>query len=207
MMEISKIIEYMKDNPKEIIKSFPEAVEYASSINRHIYLGDIDEEVGGIVDNLIRFWNKEDEDNDIAIEEREPIKIFINSGGGDLFATFTMVNSIAMSKTPVWTINTGAAYSGGFLTFIAGHKRFAYPYSSFLLHEGSLTGMSGDAGKFRNFAAFYEKSLQILRRIVIDYTDISQEEYNAHKLEDWWFTAEEAKEYGIFDEYATKHIF
>jgi ATP-dependent protease ClpP protease subunit len=66
--------------------------------------------------------------------------------------------------------------------------------------------MSGDAGKFRNFAAFYEKSLQILRKIVIDYTDISQEEYNAHKLEDWWFTAEEAKQYGIFDEYATEHI-
>lgn len=207
MMEISKIIEYMKDNPKEIIKSFPEAVEYANSVNRHIYLGDIDEEVGSMVDNLIRFWNREDEDNNIAIEEREPIKIFINSGGGDLFATFTMVNSITMSKTPIWTINTGSAYSGGFLTFIAGHRRFAYPYSSFLLHEGSCNGAGGDAGKFRNFAAFYEKCLTILREIVIKFTNITEEEYNIHKLEDWWFTAKEAKEYGIFDEYATEHIF
>ena len=207
MLDITEVIKYIKENPKEIVKSFSDAVEIANTMNRHIYLGDIDEGVGDSVDDLIRFWNKEDEDNNIPIEDRQPIKLFINSGGGDLFATFTMVNSIRMSKTPVWTINTGSAYSGGFLTFISGHKRFAYPYASFLLHEGSCNGMSGDAGKFRNFAAFYEKALKILRQIVVTYTEITEEEYDSHKLEDWWFTAEEAKEYKIFDEYATEHIF
>ena len=206
MYRTTDVTNYLKENPKEVVKSFTDAVELSNTLNRHIYLGDIDDAIGDSVDDLIRFWNRQDDEAEIPVENREPIKIFINSGGGDLFATFTMVNSIRMSKTPVWTINTGCAYSGGFLTFISGHKRFAYPYSSFLLHEGSCNGMSGDAGKFRNFAAFYEKALQILRQIVVTYTDIPEREYDVHKLEDWWFTAEEAEKFKIFDEYVTEHI-
>ena len=116
-----------------------------------------------------------------------------------------MIDSITMSKTPVWTICTGAAYSGGFFTFIAGHKRFAYPLASFLYHEGA-TGTSADAGKFRNFAAFYEKQLKQLKDVVLKYTTINEETYEKHIKDDWWFTSEEALEYGICDEISTKLI-
>ena len=166
----------------------------------------IDGNVGDAIDSYIRFFNRQDEQDGIPVEERVPIKIYIDSPGGDLVATFTMINSIRMSKTPVWTINIGAAYSGGFFTFIAGHKRFAYPLASFLFHEGS-TGTSGDAGKFRNFADFYKKELDNLKKVVLEYTDITEEDYEKHINDDWWFTAEEALKYGICDEITKELIY
>ena len=88
-----------------------------------------------------------------------------------------------------------------FFTFIAGHKRIAYPTASFLFHEGS-TSTGGDAGKFRNYAAFYDKQLNILKDITIKHTKISEEEYTKHVKDDWWFTSKEAIEFGICDEIA-----
>ena len=185
---------------------FGDITDLSNALNRQLNVGEIDGNVGDAIDSYIRFFNRQDEQDGIPVEERVPIKIYIDSPGGDLVATFTMINSIRMSKTPVWTINIGAAYSGGFFTFIAGHKRFAYPLASFLFHEGS-TGTSGDAGKFRNFADFYKKELDNLKKVVLEYTDITEEDYEKHINDDWWFTAEEALEYGICDEITKELIY
>jgi ATP-dependent Clp protease protease subunit len=187
-----------KDNSK--IKSFDDALMFATCLNRECSITDeITEEIGDAVDSYIRFWNQVDDENDTPVKEREPIKLYIDTPGGSLSGSFTMINSIAQSKTPVWTINTGNAYSGGFFIFIAGHKRIAYSLSSFLYHEGSVQS-GGDAGKFRNFSKFYEVQLSQLKNIVLKYTKISEEEYERHIKDDWWFTASEALKYGICDE-------
>lgn len=198
---LNKLVESEKDQ-----YDFGDIADLSNALNRQLNVGEIDGNVGDAIDSYIRFFNRQDEQDGIPVEERVPIKIFIDSPGGDLVATFTMINSIRMSKTPVWTINIGAAYSGGFFTFIAGHKRFAYPLASFLFHEGS-TGTSGDAGKFRNFADFYKKELDNLKKVVLEYTDITEEDYEKHINDDWWFTAEEALEYGICDEIAEELIY
>ena len=201
--QIPKIVDMvnsLKDNYKEVIKSFSSIIETNSYFRREIILGDIESDVGESVEAFIRFFNQLDEEENIPIEDRQPIKIFIDSGGGDLCATLTMIDAIEASKTPVWTINIGTAYSGGFFTFLAGHKRFAYPHATFLYHEGSTIN-GGDAGKFRNFAEFYEKQLQMLKAITLKYTNISDELYESKKRDDWWITADEAMELGICDEY------
>ena len=206
-MDFDELIELMEEVADDQIEkanqiSFSNIVDLTSSMDRNIYIGLILSGVGKEVDQIIRFWNAYDEERDIPVEEREPIKIYIDSPGGDLIETFTMIDSISMSKTPVWTICTGSAYSGGFFTFIAGHKRFAYPLASFLYHEGA-TGTSADAGKFRNFAAFYEKQL---KEVVLKYTTIDEDTYERHIKDDWWFTAKEALEYGICDEISKELI-
>lgn len=198
--KITELIEALKGNYGEAIKNFSNVIEMNSYFKREIILGDIEADVGESVEAFIRFFNQLDEEENIPIKNRQPIKIFIDSGGGDLCATLTMIDAIEASKTPVWTINIGTAYSGGFFTFLAGHKRFAYPHATFLYHEGS-TMNGGDAGKFRNFAEFYEKQLQMLKTITLKYTNISDELYESKKRDDWWITADEAMELGICDEY------
>lgn len=182
------------------IKNFSEMLSLDTSLNRELQIADIDEEVGEAVETLIRFWNRIDKENGVAIQDREPIKIYINSNGGDLHATFTMIDAIQMSQTPVYTINIGTAFSGGFFTFIAGHKRFAYPNATFLYHEGSTGGGRQDAGKFRNYASFYENLMARLQKITLKYTNITEEEYEKHRNDDWWIFADEAIEKGICDE-------
>lgn len=186
-------------------ESFDDLLESHSFWSRHLIIGDIDAGLGDAIEGMIRFWNQYDNENNIPVEKRKPIMIYIDSNGGDLCATFTMIDAIHMSKTPVWTINMGAAYSGGFFTFIAGHKRFAYPHSSFLYHEGSAqTG--GTSGQFENFSTFYKKQLSQLKSIVLEHTKISNELYEEKKREDWWIDANEALELGICDEIIKEFI-
>lgn len=51
----------------------------------------------------IRFWNLMDKD--IPIEERMPIKVYINSYGGSVTAGLTIVDAITMSKTSLYNSN------------------------------------------------------------------------------------------------------
>lgn len=201
---INKILKTL-ENQKEI-KNFSEGFALYSHLNRELAIADIDAEVGEAIEAMIRFWNKVDEENGIKPENRKPIKIYINSGGGELYATFTIIDAIKMSKTPVYTINIGSAYSGGFFIFISGHKRLAYPKATFLYHEGATGGMRQDANKFDNFASFYKKQLETLKDITLQNTKISEELYEEHKRDDWWIFSDEALELGICDEIITEFI-
>ena len=195
----------LEGNAKKI-KTFPDVMNTTANLKREMTIGDIDEEVGETVEAIIKYWNKVDDELNIPIEERLPIKIYIDSSGGSLHATFTIIDAIKLSKTPIYTINIGMAFSGGFFIFLAGHKRIAYPHSVFLYHEGS-TGMGRqDAGKFRNYAAFYERLLLELKAVVLENTKITEEEYEKHKLDDWWIYTDEALEKSICDEIATKFV-
>lgn len=200
MRKLSELILELENNKEKEVKSFDQLVEYYQCLNdRNLLIGPIDYEIAIAVDSVIRFWNRADEEANIPVNNRKPIKIYLNSPGGFLTATFTMIDAIKMSKTPVYTIAIGEAYSGGFFTFLAGHKRYAYPHASFLYHEGA-TANGGDANKFRNFAKFYEVQLEQLKQVVLNNSKVTEEEYDKHIKDDWWLTAEEALEYGIVDE-------
>lgn len=191
---------------KEIFEDMESVANTSSVLNRELYVAGIGDDMSSGVEAMIRFWNREDEQNGIPVEERLPIKLFIDSWGGELVACYTIINSIELSKTPIWTINIGAAYSAGFFIYITGHKRFAYPLSSFLYHEGS-TSTGGDAHKFRNYADFYKKQLDQLKAHVLKYTKLTEADYEKILKDDYWLTAKEALEKGIVDTIVTKETF
>ena len=205
VMDLTDVLSSLVENVQEDAKSFEDILNLDNSLDRHLYVTDIESGIGSTIDSMIRFWNRRDEEEGLNIEERKPIKIYIDSCGGSLTDAFTIIDSIRMSKTPVITIATGCAYSAGFFIFISGHKRIAYPHASFLYHEGSATN-GGTAGQFRNFADFYDIQLTQLKQIVLDYTDIDEDEYNKHKKDDWWMTAEDAINYGMADKIAEEFI-
>ena len=204
-LDLDDLTNALGSNVKEDIKNFDDLVNLDGALNREIYLNDIDVGAGQTIDGYIRFWNHYDDSHDIPIEERVPIRLYIDSAGGSLTDTFTIIDAIALSKTPVYTICIGTAYSGGFFCFIAGHKRFAYPSASFLYHEGS-TSQGADAGKFRNYAEFYQKQLNQLKDITLKYTDISSEEYDSHIKDDWWLTSNEMIKIGACDQILEEYI-
>lgn len=198
----SELIEKFLEQ-KENFKDFEELANASSLLNREIYMGAVSDEMSSGIEALIRFWNRQDEQDNIPIENRMPIKLYIDSWGGELVACYTLINAIELSATPIWTINIGAAYSAGFFIYITGHKRFAYPLASFLYHEGS-TSNGGDAHKFRNYADFYKKQLDQLKNHVLKYTKLTEEDYEKILKDDYWLTAEEAVEKGIVDKILTR---
>lgn len=171
--------------------------------SRSIIIGDIDEDTGGVIDNFIRFWNIYDHEKGIPVEERTPIKLCIDSNGGNFLSTLTVIDAIENSITPVWTINIGKAYSGGLLIMISGHVRVAYKHSTFLFHEGSVGGVQGDANKFQNYADHYKALRQVMRKLMLEKTNLTEAEYTEKEKDDWWFMTDEALDKGVIDDIAT----
>lgn len=205
MIDLTNLADTLLDNVEEDMKTFEDYVNLITSLDREIYLGDITEGVGSSIEGYIRFWNKIDDKKNVPIEERKPIKIYIDSNGGYLDDTLIMIDAIKLSKTPVWTICTGTAYSGGFFVFITGQKRIAYPHSTFLFHEGA-TGNSGTSGQFENYSAFYKRQLEKLKDVVLNHTKVSEEEYQKIKRDDVWYLAEDGLKKGFIDEIAEEFI-
>lgn len=157
-------------------------------------------ETGKYFIERIQFWNAEDNFNGTPVEERIPIQIYIDSPGGDLTTTMAIVDAIHASKTPVYTIVTGTAYSGGFFICIAGHKRFGFKHSTYLFHEGS-GAFAGDAHKLCQQSDFYKNILlRQLKDHVLDSTNINESTYDKHYKDDWYFDAKKAKRFGVIQE-------
>ena len=186
------------ENTDGIVNGVEKLTEMMAFKNRELYLDDVNRDAADAFNTFIRIWNKLDAESHIPIDEREPIKIYIDSDGGDLAAAFSIIDTIKMSKTPVWTINTGCAYSSGLQIFIVGHYRIAYPFSSFLFHEG-YTGFGGDANKFKNYSHFYERLLEMSKQNILDHSSLTEEEYEKVKKDDWWFLAQDAYDLGMCD--------
>lgn len=193
------------ENTDGIVNGIDKLTEMMAFKNRELYLDDVNRDTADAFNTFIRIWNKLDAESHISIDEREPIKIYINSDGGDLAAAFSIIDTIKMSKTPVWTINTGCAYSSGLEIFIVGHYRIAYPFSSFLFHEG-YTGFGGDANKFKNYSHFYERLLEMSKQNILDHSTLTEEEYEKVKKDDWWFLAKDAYDLGMCDKIAEELV-
>ena len=85
-------------------------------------------------------------DAEVDPESRKPIKIFIDTVGGDVQVMWTLINAMKISQTPIYTIVYCTALSAGAHILAAGHKRFAFPGSTILVHSGSRQ-YTGDAEK------------------------------------------------------------
>ena len=80
---------------------------------RKLFLNyDIDEQVFNSVGYWILRWNEED--NDIPVDKRKPIKLYGMSDGGDVRAGRSLIDIMLASETPSVTVNFGQWYSMGF---------------------------------------------------------------------------------------------
>ena len=200
---LTELIENYLNNTSEL-KGLEDVSAMYDAIDRVLFLADVTDEAAETIAHLIRMWNTIDDKFDGL--KRKPIKIYIDSYGGSVTAGFTIIDAILLSKTPVYTINMGTAYSMGLCVLVAGHKRYGYPNSTYLFHEGSTDIGQIDAGKFKNYSKFYEMLLEKLKRFLMANTKMTEELYKEKYRDDWWFFTDEALKYGFIDEITTRFI-
>lgn len=182
--------------------------EYSDASNRNLYImGDVNADTGVAVENMIRFYNQVDKQFNITKEDRIPIKIWINSYGGDLQAALTTCDAINLSETPIYTINQGQAASAAALIFLAGHKRISFPKSYLMIHEGSIGVSQIDAHKFQAMSDFYKVQRTLLKKIIMEYTGMSEEDYTSHAKDDWWMDVNDAMKYNMIDMVMDKEFY
>lgn len=135
--------------------------------------------------------------------KEQPIRLYINSYGGQVDSMFALINVILSSKTPIYTYCTGIAGSAAFQIFLAGHKRFAYKNTRMLYHQIQTYHDGYYPLASREDDVEEEKRLQeSIEQFVISRTKCTQEylkEVYEHK-KDWWIHSDDYIKYGIVDE-------
>jgi ATP-dependent Clp protease protease subunit len=180
----------------------PSLVNFYSDIQNRVYW--LNDEINNYTYDLVQYiirWNREDKD--IPPEDRKPIKIIVDCGGGYLSVSETISNIIKMSKTPIYGIALGQVASGASVVYLSCHLRFALPNSVFVLHKGSCSGVSGTYDEIVAFAKDYEKQIETLISFYIENTNYTEEEIVENIQTDWYIRIEEALEKGIVDEVIT----
>lgn len=177
------------------------SIEVASHLNREFYLDNITPTIANQFDKFVRFWN--DIDKDILMTQREPIKLYIDSRGGSLSAALTIIDTIKLSKTPVYTINIGNVFKEAFYIYLAGLKRYSYPRASFYYEKDLSFFNLGEAQS--NYEDFIKDQQTELHDMLMEGTKITESDYE--KRSGWWLTPEKAYNLRICNEVLrSKHI-
>ena len=180
----------------------PLLVNFYADIKNRIYW--LTEEIGEETLDLVQYitrWNRED--RGIPVEDRTPIRLIIDCGGGSLSVSETLSNIIKMSKTPIIGIALGFVASGASVIFLSCHKKYALPNTVFVLHKGSCNGVSGTYDEIVSFARDYEKQIEMLMEFYIEHTGYTQEEIEENIQTDWYIRMDEAVDRKLVDEVIT----
>lgn len=170
---------------------------YRDEAERILWIDDTIDASALDISKQILYYNKLDKN--IPVEERKPIKIFIDTGGGAVSVMWQIIQTIKLSKTPVWTINWCDAMSAGAHILAAGHKRFGMPGSTVLLHSGSCS-FSGTQEQADSAKKYYDVVGKQAETYLLETTKIDPKLYKKKSPFDWYLTAEEALQYNIIDE-------
>ena len=169
---------------------------YRDEQERVFWVDDqIDEGLRDLVKMIVR-CNHEDKGK--SVEERVPIKVYIDSPGGDVCALWTTIKAIEISKTPVYTINYCTAYSAAADLLTAGHKRFAFPGTNIMVHSGSCM-YAGTVEQADNMKKYFDNLGKKVTDYFLAHTKVEPRIYKKKAPYDWYLDEDEALKYGIID--------
>jgi ATP-dependent Clp protease, protease subunit len=135
-----------------------------------------------------------------AADPRKDIRLYINSPGGSVTAGMAIYDTMQFVPNDVATVVVGFAASMGQFLLTAGTpgKRLALPHARVMMHQPS-GGIGGTATDIRIQA----ENLQHVKRTIQELTAAASghtvEEIDRDADRDRWFTAEEARAYGLVD--------
>ena len=128
----------------------------------------------------------------------DPIRIFIDSPGGDIDAGYAIFDMIRFVKPPVWTVGMGLVASAAALIQLASprERRVGLPNSHYLIHQ-PLSGIRGVATDIEIYARELEKHREKLNHLISEETGAPFSQVEKDTDRDFWMNAEEAVQYGL----------
>lgn len=174
---------------------------YINTDERIFYLTDtIDENTLSRINFNILYILQEDEREEKKLKEyeRKPIKLFINSPGGNTYDMWSLIDILLTSKTPIHTYCTGYAMSAAFMIFLAGSERIITSHATLMHHQ--LSGFRH--GKYQDLVEDRAELDWIQTQIdeyVVERTKITKEDLskNRERKQDWYFHGDDAIKYGV----------
>ncbi len=162
--------------------------------DRIVFLGfPITDDVANYIIAQMMFLEAEDPDKDI--------NLYVNTPGGSVTAGLAIYDTMQYIKPDICTICIGQAASMGAVLMAAGTpgKRFALPYSRFLLHQ-LTAGIHGQAADIDRQAQEIVRIGEIIDEILVKHTGQKLDIIQRDSDRDFYLGAIEAKKYGLIDE-------
>ena len=162
--------------------------------NRIIFLGTpINDQVANLIVAQLLYLSNEDPE--------EPINIYINSPGGEVYPGMAIYDTMQMVPNPVSTVAVGMTASFGTLLLTAGSagNRYALPNATIHMHQ-PLGGARGQASDIEIQARQILKLKEQLNEILASHTGQPMDVIERDTDRDYYLTAEEAVEYGLVDQ-------
>ena len=131
-------------------------------------------------------------------EGDEPIKVFIDSPGGDADAGFAILDMMRFVRPPIKMIGMGLVASAGAIILLAAprERRYALPNSRYLIHQ-PMAGFRGVGTDIEIQA----KEIDLMRRkmnvLISRETGKPESEVEKDTDRDYWMGAQEALAYGL----------
>ena len=133
----------------------------------------------------------------------QDINFYINSPGGSVDDTLAVYDTMQFISSDVATLCIGRAYSGGAVLLAAGQpgKRTILPHAKVMIHQ-PLGGVTGQTTDIQIQAEHIIKMKRTLNEILARHTGQAFERIAKDVERDKFFSADEAKAYGLVDEVA-----
>src|SRR6516164_1593990 len=131
----------------------------------------------------------------------QEIHFYINCPGGSVTATLAIYDTMQYMECPISTYCMGIAASGAAIILAAGTKgkRFALPNSKVMIHQ-PWGQVGGQVSYIEIQATEIMKERHRLNEILAGHTGQSVDRMELETDRDRYFTAQEAKEFGLVDE-------
>ena len=162
--------------------------------DRIIFLGSpVDDNVANVMIAQLLFLEAEDPESDISL--------YLNCPGGLVTSGMAIYDTIQYLKPDVQTICIGQATSMGAVLLASGSvgKRQALPNARIMIHQ-MMGGFSGQAEDIDIQAKEIIRMTDILNEVLANHTGQKIEQIAEDTQRDFYFSSQEAKEYGIIDE-------
>ncbi|MBV9279261.1 MAG: ATP-dependent Clp protease proteolytic subunit [Chloroflexi bacterium] len=154
----------------------------------------IDDTLAGLVVAQLLFLQSEDPESDVSM--------YIASGGGSVTAGFAIHDTMRHISPEVATIAMGM--TGSMATFLLTSgtkgKRYALPSATIHFHPAGIGGIGGYAPDVEIHVRFLLDLQERGNRLMAKYTGQTYEQIQQDFQRDRFFTAEDAKAYGLVDE-------
>ena len=161
--------------------------------SRVIMLGsEVDDAIANQICAQLLFLEGEDPKSDIWL--------YVNSPGGSVTAGMAIYDTMQFVSCDVATVCMGMAASMGQFLLTAGAqgKRYTLPNARIMMHQ-PLAGLRGQASDIAIQAEQLRYTKKRMAELIAHHSGQALEKIQADSERDNWFTAEEAKEYGLVD--------
>ncbi len=152
----------------------------------------IDDQIANLISAQLLFLDNDNPEQDI--------QMYIDSPGGSVYHGLFIYDTMQSINADVRTYACGLTASMGAVLLAAGThgKRFALPNSRILIHQGS----AGFRGNIPDIEIVAQETLRLTHRMTEIMALHTGQPYDVIKRDterDKYFSAEEAKEYGLVD--------